>query len=961
MKYAACQTVYGFRVCSAEKSIDPAGNTFLMEHERTGARLFWLDNGAENMVFSIAFRTPPEDSTGVFHILEHSVLNGSGKYPIKEPFVELLKTSMNTFLNAMTFPDMTLYPVSSRNVHDLMNLTSVYLDAVFDPVSMKDPKRFQQEGWHIDRDENGKPEYRGVVLNEMKGALSDTDTLIENELNHMLFPDTFNGFNSGGDPEEITDLTWEKYRDQYKRCYHPSNAWVYLDGAVPMDEMLPLLDSYFSAYEKRENNPEFSLQEPKGSESTIQYELGQDEETRNKSFLTIARITGTWKDRTVNMARGILCDVLTGTNESPLKREVLEKGLAKDLNLTVDDTGLQSWTAIHAEHVTDGKEKEIFNLLEKYGNKIIAEGLDRKAVEASMNRAVYHLREEEEPQGIGRCIRCMGIWLYGGDPVKSLECESMIRELHQYLENGTFDRLAADMLLNRENAVVLHSVPSHVLGEEKRAKEAEKLSRKLEKMTDSEREEWEKQCRELETWQCTPDREEDLASLPVLNLEDADIEPEWTGTETETVNGVPIMIHQIPCNGVVHLRAYFRLTDLTLDELTKAALFAGMLGKLPTKKYNAFLLQQEIKRLTGSLGFIVTTFRSKDGREDHCVPYLVAFASTLEDNVRETQELMAEILSNTIPEGQQDRIRDIMMQFEIGARQQIISAGHSIAVKKCLSIYSAEGAAKNATDGERSVQYIHRFAANPEIETKGFLQTARKILENSICKARMLLSVTAGINILPDLLANAFREGSPAAETVSYHEDTETRIGFRIPAQTGFAARGYRLGCCGIRFSGSLWLASGILTLGYYWNKVRVQGGAYGAGIQIDRSGNIFSYSYRDPTPAKSLAADSEAGEFLLDFSKSRENLDRHIISALNELNPLLSPKSKGALADARILTGYTREESERIRKEVLNTTSEQLAACGECFDRFAEEGSVCVVAHGDALQQCGGLEIQDL
>ena len=961
MKYTADQTVYGFRVCRAEKSSDPEGNIILMEHERTGARLFWLDNGAENMVFSIAFRTPPEDSTGVFHILEHSVLNGSGKYPMKEPFVELLKSSMNTFLNAMTFPDMTLFPVSSRNKRDLMNLTSVYLDAVFDPISMKDPKRFRQEGWHIDRDEEGNPEYRGVVLNEMKGAVSDTDTLIENELNRMLFPDTFNGFNSGGDPEEITNLTWENYRNQYKRCYHPSNAWIYLDGAVPMEEMLPLLDSYFSAYERRENNPEFSWQEPKGSERTILYELGQDEEPENKGFLTVARIAGTWKDRAVNMARGIISDVLTGTNESPLKRAVLEKGLAKDLNLTVDDTGLQSWTAIHAEHVTDGKEKEILGLLEETGRRIIAEGLDRNAVEASMNRAVYHLREEEEPQGIGRCIRCMGIWLYGGDPAKALECESLIRELHEYLEDGTFDRLAADMLLNRENAAVLHSVPSYTLGEERRKKEAEKLARTLDKMTDSERAELEEERRELKAWQCAPDREEDLAALPVLSLEDADIAPEWTGTETETVNGIPVMIHRIPCNGVVHLRAYFSLTDLTLDELTKAAFFAGMLGKLPTKKYDTLRLQQEIKRLTGSLGFAVTTSRSKNGEEEKCVPCLVAFASALEENAEKTQELMAEILCNTIPEGQEDRIRDIMMQNEIGARQQIINAGHSIAVKKCLSIYSAESAAKNATDGEHSVRYIHKFAANPDSEAEGFLQTARKILNESVCRARMTLSVTADNVIVPELLAWAFPEGKPAAEAAFYREIAGTRTGFRIPAQTGFAARGYRLNRCGYTFSGSLWLAGGILTLGYYWNKVRVQGGAYGAGIQIDRNGNIFSYSFRDPTPARTLAEDGGAGDFLREFAKSSENLDRYIISALNELNPLLSPKNKGALADARMLTGYTREESERIRKEVLNTTPEQLAECAELFDRFAEEGSVCIVSHEEALHQCSGLEIDDL
>ena len=406
MKYTTGQIVHGFRVIRASENQEAGGNTVMMEHNGTGAKVFWLDNDAENMVFSITFRTLPQDSTGVFHILEHSVLCGSGRYPMKEPFVELLKGSMNTFLNAMTFPDMTMYPVASRNPRDLMNLTSVYLDAVFDPLSMKDRKRFCQEGWHIDRDEEGKPEYRGVIYNEMKGAMSDTDTLIEQELGNMLFPDTCYGYNSGGDPEKIPDLTWEAYQREYNRCYHPSNALVYLDGAVPTDEMLALLDSYFSRYERRTENPEFVFQEPRGCDRTIRYELGPEEEEENKGFLTIARITGTWKDRTDNMARGIVCDVLTGSNEAPLKRAALERELAQDLNITVDDTGLQSWIAIHAEHVADGREHEILELIEETGRKIEQYGLDRDALEASVNRAVYHLREEEEPQGIGRCIRC---------------------------------------------------------------------------------------------------------------------------------------------------------------------------------------------------------------------------------------------------------------------------------------------------------------------------------------------------------------------------------------------------------------------------------------------------------------------------------------------------------------------------------------------------------------------------
>ena len=412
-KYQEGCRIHGFRVVSVTEDPELNGRAVRMAHEVTGADLLWMDNGAENMVFSISFRTLPKDSTGVFHILEHSVLCGSREYPVHEPFVELMKGSMSTFLNAMTFPDMTMFPVSSRNPDDLMNLARVYLDAVFSPLVTEDRKRFCQEGWHIDRDGNGNPVYNGVVYNEMKGALSDPDALMDRQIVRQLFPDTCYGFNSGGDPEEIPDLTWEEFRERYRECYHPSNAYVYLDGRVPMDEMLPALDSYFSAFRRREERPEFKYQEPLASEDTIFYEIGPDEEEEGRGNLTIARITGTWRDRAENMAYSIIGDVLTGGNEAPLKRAALERELCRDLAVTVDDTGLQSWVCVQADHIADGAEERILDLLREKGGEILRNGLDHYAAEASLNRLVFLLREDEEPKGIGRCIRCMGTWLYG--------------------------------------------------------------------------------------------------------------------------------------------------------------------------------------------------------------------------------------------------------------------------------------------------------------------------------------------------------------------------------------------------------------------------------------------------------------------------------------------------------------------------------------------------------------------
>ena len=950
--------IHGFQVVSSRESRELGGRVVRMDHGKTGARLCWLDNGEENMVFSIGFCTLPEDNTGVFHILEHSVLCGSRKYPVKEPFVELLKSSMNTFLNAITFPDMTLYPVSSRNRKDLLNLAEVYLDAVLHPVVMEDRKRFAQEGWHIDRDEEGNPCYRGVVFNEMKGSMSDTDTLIDRQLQKQLFPDVCYGFNSGGDPEAIPTLTYESFQERYRRFYHPSNAWIYLDGALPMEETLALIDRYLSEFSGREDHPVFSAQVPVASERTIYYELGQEEPLENRGHLTMGRIIGSWADRTENMARVIISDVLTGNNEAPLKREALERNLAEDLTLSIDDTAFQSTVMIHAENVTDGREEEIPALLREMGEKIAREGLDREAVEASMNRAVYTLREEEEPRGIGRLIRCMGGWMYGGDPGEILESEKLIEELKELLRSGKFDELAVDLLLNREGLAVLHSLPSHTLGEEKRRAETEELQRITSAWTAEEKAENDRFIEELEAWQAAPDSEESLRSLPKLTKEDADVAPEWIETEVMEAGGVPILFHRMNCGEIVHLRACFTLTDQSLEELTMTASMTGLLGRIATRRHDALKLQQEIKRYTGSIGFSVVS-RADPGQDETCTPYLVASSSALAENAEKAQALIAEILTETLFTDT-NRIQEIFKQIDQAARQRSASAGHVIAVRNVLSHFSADGAVRNALDGDAAIRYAHALAKDSG-ELARFQRHAEKTLATAFCRKRMIVSVTADREQSLDTLVNAFPEGTAVPERTAYRVEGPWRKGYRIPAQIGFAVKGYRLSRCGASFSGSKWLMGSILTLDYLWNRVRVQGGAYGAGFQLDRAGNVFTYSYRDPTPAKTLQTNAGMGDFMRSFAEHGDDLDQYIISALNELNPLLGPREKGALADNRWLTGFTREEAEKTRREVLNTTMEDLVACAQWLEQFDSQGAVCVVGHSDALSACDELDVSEL
>ena len=445
----------------------------------------------------------------------------------------------------------------------------------------------------------------------------------------------------------------------------------------------------------------------------------------------------------------------------------------------------------------------------------------------------------------------------------------------------------------------------------------------------------------------------------MLKKEDADIPPEWTESEEEKVLDVTVLYHPLPCNGVVHLKVYFPLTDLKLEQIPAAGLFTGMLGKLSTSSHDALSLQQEIKRYTGIMSFSLLT-RSEDGQSETCTPYLTASLSALKEHADRALQLMTEILTETKLDDT-DRIREFIQQSELTARQRIVSAGHLFAVRQAASQYSAEGAVKNALDGAPAAAYIHRFARNPESEIPAFVSLGEEIMERSFCRKRMIIGWTADGKKDLSAFIGAFPEGTETAPAAVYRAETLPSVGYRIPSQIGYAARAWRLSCCGRAFSGSLWLTSNILSLGYLWNRVRVQGGAYGAGMQVDRKGNLFTYSYRDPTPGKTLTADAGAAAFLKEFVQQPGAMDKYIISSLNDLNPLLSSRDKGMAADLRYLSGYTREMAEKTRKEILYATPEDLESWCRVLDRMAAEGSVCVVAHEDALKSCGLDVIREL
>lgn len=947
------QKLHGFTV-DRVRHVDELGGDFVeLTHDKTGAQLCWMDNGEINKLFCVGFKTIPEDSTGVFHILEHSVLCGSEKYPVREPFLELMKSSMSTFLNAMTFPDKTIYPVSSRNEQDFLNLTEVYLDAVFAPSIFKNPGIFQQEGWHIDLpDENATPTYKGVVFNEMKGAMSSPDDVAFEGLQALVYPDSCYGFNSGGDPKHIPDLTYHQFLKSYCRYYHPSNSRIFLDGDIPLDRTLEMIDGYLSRYERLDEKHDIADQTPKAAEATISYELGAEEPDENRAILMLGKIVGSWKDIDTIYGTRVLCRILAGSNEAPLKRAILSAGLAQDMEMEIEDGIQQPLLVMQFKNIDDRRAGEIRQTVRDVVNGLLEKGLDRAMVEAEVNRFVFQLREPNEPQGLIRAINSYGTWLYGGDPLTCLLNDPICEKLIARMANGGYEALLKELLGDESTLCVLHVLPSKTLGEETRKAEAERLQKIADAWTPEDKAAVLEMNRKLAAWQQTPDTPEQLATLPVLDLKEISPDPLLTKTTVSTVDGVTVLQHQAPCRGIVHINLYFDLADRSLEELTQLALLGKLLGKLPTDKHDAVSLQREINTHLGRLWFGLEAYANHQ-ETSVCTPRLWVNCSVLKDKLPAAIKLMHEVLTQTRFD-EPERVREIVLQEDQMRKQYAINSGDQLAAVQVGAHFSARGAASEAMSGHTYTQWLHSLVHDFDARYGGFAGLAQDALGKAVCRSRMTVSVTSAEPIDAAPVIDAFLSGVPAAKTAAYAAAKPEHQGIRIPAQIGYAGLGGHLSRLGASIDGSAQVAATVVGLNYLWNKVRVQGGAYGVHGRIRRSGDVAVTSFRDPTPGNTLNIFRGIADFLGDFiDHSDEPLDKFIIGTISNWEPLVGPRQTGIIADNDYFSGITDEKQREERRQMLSTTRKDLRKWREVFDKLAENAAVCVVGNDDALAAC--------
>ena len=739
-------TVHGFIVEREVPLPELDAVMYQMKHEKTGLELVWISREEENKVFGIGFETLPWNDTGVFHILEHSVLCGSKNYPVKEPFVELLKNSMNTFLNAMTFPDKTFYPVASRNDKDFVNLMRVYLDAVFYPAVYTKPEIFYQEGWHYEFDSEGKPGYKGVVFNEMKGAFADADELMDMTINRALFPDTPYRYVSGGDPTKIPDLTYEEFIESHKRFYSPSNAYVYLDGAMDIDAILGIInDEYLSSFEQTKRMDPPTLQSAvDAGEQQIEYEIGADENEDGKIRLSWGRVIGTYAEREKLTAMQILSDVLTGNNQAPLTKAVLEDGLAETMRLYTIDGVANPWVKIEARNVKKENckqvEKRIFDTLNALANG----GLDHEKLEASMANLEFLMRERDYgsyPQGLILGMQVFDSWLYGGAPEANLQIGDLFVHLREKMKQGYFEHLIREELLENPHRCKVALIPSKTAGEARRAKEAKRIEDESAMWSDKVREEIIAKQERLEAWQNSEDTPEQLAALPHLELSDLSRTPQEQPIEELVIDGQKVLVHRVNSSGIVYITLYFDENHYTEAELPALGLLCRLFGNLETTQSSVEELNNRVRLLCGSMTFFISTFNIKDD-SSCCTVKLCASFSTLESNVDQAVSLAAEILTQTRFDtaNSEKAVLDLLRQIKMGCFEQTVMGGHAAALGRVSAQMSVSSVVSECTGGVTFYQWLK--AQEENWNWNSLLEKLTALYAKAVSKEQLTISLT---------------------------------------------------------------------------------------------------------------------------------------------------------------------------------------------------------------------------
>lgn len=952
-----------FTVIERRRITDLNSEGYILKHKKTGANITLLLNDDENKVFYIGFRTPPKDSTGVAHILEHSVLCGSKHFPVKDPFIELAKGSLNTFLNAMTYPDKTVYPVASCNDKDFRNLVHVYLDAVFYPNIYKEDKIFKQEGWHYEM-ENTEDELtiNGVVYNEMKGAFSSPDDVVEREIMNSLYPDTTYGLESGGDPEVIPELSYEEFLAFHRKFYHPSNSYIYLYGNLDAVEYLTFIDEeYLSGYEERKVDSEIGLQKPfeKTNELIREYSVMEDEPVFENTYLTYNVSMGTSLDRKLYVAMDILDYVLCQVPGAPVKQALLDRGIGKDVYSSMENGIYQPYFSVIAKNAEEAQKEAFVETIEEVLTKLVTDGLNQKALAAAINYYEFKYREADfgsYPKGLILGLQAMESWLYDETkPFLHIEANETFRELREAIGTDYFEGLIEKYFLKNTHKTILVVKPVPGLTTKKDQQLQKRLQSYKETLSQAERQEIVDQTRALRAYQEEESSEEALKTIPLLTREDMKKEATAYVNEVRQIDGTTFVFHDIFTNGIGYLNLLFDLKQVPERLFPYLGILKTVLMMVDTEHFSYGELSNEVNIHTGGIKAVVNTYTNANEMRKYRV-MLEIRSRALYEKRDKALELMKEIiLTSRFDDGK--RLHEVIAEAKSRLQAAMTSAGHSTAALRALSYFSPTAAVSEEISGIPQYRLLEELDKNFEAKKEELISNLKELTVCIFRPGNLLVDYTASKESWEGL-EEAVREFKSALITEPIEETGYTPVltkrneGFMTAGQVQFVCRAGNFIEKGLPYTGSLKVLKVMMGYDYLWNQVRVKGGAYGCMCSFYKNGDGYFVSYRDPNLTKTIEVYEKAADYIKNAKLDERTVTQFIIGAISELDTPMTPATRGSYSLGGYLTGLSMERVQKEREELLATTGEELNGLYRYVQAFMEENCLCVVGNGEKIKE---------
>lgn len=948
-----------------EKRLDDIhSDGILLVHKKSGARICVMSNEDVNKVFYIAFRTPPKDSTGVPHIIEHTVLCGSKKFPVKDPFIELVKGSLNTFLNAMTYPDKTIYPVASCNDKDFQNLMDVYLDSVFSPNIYKEQNIFRQEGWHY---ELNSPEdeltLNGVVYNEMKGAFSSPDDVLSRQIMTSLFPDTTYANVSGGDPLHIPELTYEEYLDFHRRYYHPCNSYIYLYGDMDVAEKLAWMDeAYLGKYEAIGLDSEIKLQKPfeKPIEVTHKYSISSTESEENNTYLSYNTVIETALDEKLYLAFDILDYALVSAPGAPLKQALIDAGIGSEITGGYDSGTLQPTFSVIAKNTNPQEKEHFLAVIRETLEGLVKNGLNKKSLLAGINSSEFRYREADFghfPKGLLYGIQCLDSWLYDDmRPFLHLEALDTYRFLKEQVETDYFEQLIQKYLLNNRHASVVIIEPEKGLNAKNEAALEKKLAEYKAGLSEDEIRKLIADTKHLKEYQETPSPKEDLEKIPMLARSDMKKEAAPFYNTELSVKGIPVVHHDIYSNGIIYLTMLFDIAHVPAEDIPYLGVLKAVLGYVDTKNYSYADFANEVNIHTGGISSTIGVYPSVKDKDDYQVKFEVR-TKALYDKLPEAATLMKEMLFTSNIDDEK-RLYEIIAELKSRLQVSISSAGHSVASTRAMTYFSKAAAYK---DTITFYETLCDLEAHFDERKEALTAKLKEMVSSIFTKEHLLVSVTCekdGLSIvetelekfIPMLYETSGEEKQAEIVPVRKNE------GFMDASQVLYVARAGNFRAHGFDYHGALRILKVIMEYDYLWINIRVKGGAYGCMNGYMKNGDTYFVSYRDPNLEKTNEIYDGIPAYIEQFTADERDMTKYIIGTISDMDVPMNPSTKGDRSMAAYLQNISYEEIQKERDQVIGATQEDIRGLRDMIASVLAENNLCVVGNEETLQASEGM-----